>query len=305
MIMSCQVLMMVRPACFGYNEETAANNHFQHQPAGKGVQEYALEEFDGMVRLLRGHDIPVMVVEDTPEPRTPDSIFPNNWFSTHADGTLVLYPMFAPNRREERRPAVIQAIREAAGTVRVVDLTAWEEKGEFLEGTGSLVLDRKAKTAYACRSPRTSEAVLDDFCRQTGYRPVIFDAVDNDGCPIYHTNVMMSVGEDFAVLCGDAFISPQELSDVHDRLRASGKTVIEVSRDQMCRYACNVLQVRNIRGESFIIMSDTALNCLNARQLASLNEKGSILAAHIPHIEEAGGGSTRCMMAEVFRRKES
>ena len=302
-MMSCQCLMMVRPVCFGYNEETASNNHFQHHPVEKGVQEYALEEFDGMVRLLREHDIPVMVVEDTPEPQTPDSIFPNNWFSTHADGTLVLYPMFAPNRREERRPEVIQAIREAAGTLRVVDLTAWEGKGEFLEGTGSLVLDRKSLTAYACRSPRTSEAVLNDFCLQMGYTSVLFDAVDHDGCPIYHTNVMMSIGEDFAVICRDAVISPQELSDICGRLRASNRTVVEVSFEQMCQYACNVLQVRNIHGESFLVMSDTARNCLDAGQLAVLNEKGSILAAHIPHIEEAGGGSTRCMMAEVFCHK--
>ena len=302
MMMSCQLLMMVRPVCFGYNEETASNNHFQHHPREKGVQEYALEEFDGMVRLLREHDIPVMVVEDTPEPRTPDSIFPNNWFSTHSDGTLVLYPMFAPNRREERRPEVIRAIRKAAGTVRTVDLTAWEEKGEFLEGTGSLVLDRKSLTAYACRSPRTSESVLDDFCRQTGYRSVIFDAVDHDGCPIYHTNVMMSIGEDFAVICSDAVVPPQEQSDVLERLRASRKTVVEVSYDQMRHYACNVLQIRNIKGESFIVMSDTARNSLDSRQLALLSENGSILAAHVPHIEEAGGGSTRCMMAEVFCR---
>ena len=186
--------------------------------------------------------------------------------------------------------------------MRTVDLTAWEEKGEFLEGTGSLVLDRKSLTAYACRSPRTSESVLEDFCRQTGYRSVIFDAVDHDGCPIYHTNVMMSVGEDFAVICSDAVVPPQEKSDVLERLRVSRKTVVEVSYDQMQHYACNVLQIRNIKGESFIVMSDTARNSLDSRQLALLSENGSILAAHVPHIEEAGGGSTRCMMAEVFCR---
>ena len=291
---------MVRPVCFGYNEETASNNYFQHHSAEKDVQEYALEEFDGMVRLLRENGIPVLVVEDTPEPRTPDSIFPNNWFSTHADGTLVLYPMFAPNRRKERSQEAIRVIKEAAGIRRIVDLTAWEQEGLFLEGTGSLVLDRKAKTAYACRSPRTSEAVLDEFCRQTGYSRILFDAVDRNGNPIYHTNVIMSIGDGYAAVCKDVIASPYEYSEIVGRLSASGRTIVDISYDQMLHFACNILEVRNTVGERFVVMSETAYSSLDEGQVESIKGKGSILAAHIPHIEEVGGGSARCMMAEVL-----
>ena len=296
-------LLMVRPCRFGYNEQTASNNRFQHQVEGKDVQAAALEEFDGMVSLLRNHGIPVVVVEDTPEPLTPDSIFPNNWFSTHADGSLVLYPMFAPNRRMERRPEVVQAIKDEAGTVRVVDLTGWEEKGEFLESTGSMVLDRKSRVAYACRSPRTSEKVLEEFCREMDYTVVLFDAVDRDGSPIYHTNVMMSIGDEYVAVCKDAISSPEELAMVERSLSAAGKEIIDISYDQMQNYACNILQVRNTDGDSFMVMSETARDSLDAEQQAALNKKGTILAARIPHIEEVGGGSARCMMAEVLCRK--
>ena len=298
-------LLMVRPCRFGYNEQTASNNRFQRRKEGEDVQSVALEEFDGMVRMLRGHGIPVIVVEDTPEPLTPDSIFPNNWFSTHADGTLVLYPMFAPNRREERRTEVIRAIEEEAGTGRVLDLTEWEEKGEFLESTGSMVLDRKSRIAYACRSPRTSERVLDEFCRETGYRAVLFDAVDREGCPIYHTNVMMSVGDGYAAVCKEVITSLEDLAMVEQSLTTSGKEIIDISYDQMLNYACNILHVHDTEGKSFLVMSETAKASLDAGQLAALNVKGSILAARIPHIEEVGGGSARCMMAEVICRELS
>ena len=295
-------LLRVMPVCFGFNEQTASSNHFQHQSEGKDIQECALEEFDGMVNILREHDIPVIVVEDTPEPETPDSIFPNNWFSTHADGTLVLYPMFAPNRRKERDPAVIRTIMGAAGTKRILDLSGWEDKGKFLESTGSMVLDRKAKVAYACRSPRTSEPVLDEFCRKLGYSPVLFDAVDRDGSPIYHTNVVMSVGEAFAVVCKDVVISPPELSKIERSLSSAGKKIIWITANQMRHYAGNILEVKNIRGERFVVMSDTASNSLTDSQRADINENGPILSVHIPHIEEVGGGSARCMMAEVICR---
>jgi hypothetical protein len=298
-------LLMIRPCCFGYDDQTASNNRFQRQKEGEDVQSVALEEFDGMVSMLRDHGIPVLVVEDTPEPLTPDSIFPNNWFSTHNDGTLVLYPMFAPNRREERRPEIIQAVKDAAGTTRVIDLTEWEDRGEFLESTGSMVLDRKSRIAYSCRSPRTSEKVLDEFCREMGYRAVLFDAVDRDGSPIYHTNVMMSIGDGYAVVCKDVITSPEELAMVERSLTASGKEIIDISYDQMLDYACNILQVHDTEGKSLIVMSETARASLNAAQLAALNEKGAILAARIPQIEEVGGGSARCMMAEVLCRESS
>ena len=295
-------LLMVRPVKFGFNTQTASNNHFQHQESGLDIQSLALEEFDGVVKLLKDHDIPVLVVEDTPEPETPDSIFPNNWFSTHANGALVLYPMFAPNRRNERRPDVIESIKEIAGTKKVIDLTKWEDKGRFLESTGSMVLDRQSKTAYACRSPRTSKVVLDDFCRRTGYRGIMFDAVDQNGNPIYHTNVLMSIGEHYAVMCKDAIVNPIKGADMERRLTLAGKKVVNISFDQMNHYAANILEVKNSRGETFVLMSETAKASLNERQLEDIKGNGTILAAHIPHIETVGGGSLRCMLAEIVCR---
>ena len=295
-------VLMVRPVNFGFNSQTAGSNRFQHKVEPTGLQEAALAEFDAMVEKLRQNGITVTVAEDVPGSQTPDSIFPNNWFSTHPDGTLVLYPMFAPNRRLERRPEIIRAIKDAAVTRRVVDLSGWEQKGKFLEGTGSLVLDRASRTAYACRSPRTSETVLGEFCRQMGYQAVIFDALDPGGMPIYHTNVLMSVGEDYALVCKDVFVSPEEYGTVESRLAASGKRTILISFEQMMHYAGNILQLHSCGGERLIVMSDTALDCLDAGQKASLERSGRILAVHIPHIEEAGGGSARCMLAEIFPR---
>ena len=292
--------MMVRPVCFGFNEQTASNNVFQHRSMQENVQKYALEEFDGMVSILKEHNIPVVVVDDTPEPQTPDSIFPNNWFSTHSDGTLVLYPMFAPNRRLERDPATIRTIMGAAGTKRILDLSDWEDKGKFLESTGSMVLDRKGRVAYACRSPRTSEVVLDDFCRKLGYNAILFDAVDRGGNPIYHTNVVMSIGEKFAILCEDVIISPPELKVIESNLSASGRKIVRITAGQMRHYAANVLEVRNIFEETFIVMSQTAKDSLTPEQLETLGGFGQILTVQIPHIEEVGGGSARCMMAEII-----
>ncbi len=296
-------LLMVRPVRFGYNVQTAASNHFQNIIQGRDPQASALEEFDGMVRSLKEHDIPVIIVEDTPEPETCDSIFPNNWFSTHEDGTLVLYPMLAPNRREERAPEVIRTIMDAAGTKKVLDLSGWEEKGDFLEGTGSMVLDRKSKVAFACRSPRTSEVVLKEFCRNMGYRPVVFDAVERSGSPVYHTNVVMSVGESFAVLCRDVILSPEQLSEVETSLSEAGKTVVGISYGQMCHFAGNILEVKNIRGESFVIMSQAARDSLTEEQLAEIGQFGTVIPVDIPCIEAIGGGSARCMMAEVVFRQ--
>ncbi|MBR5660227.1 MAG: amidinotransferase [Bacteroidales bacterium] len=293
-------LLMVRPVCFGFNEQTASSNVFQHSSSREDAQKYALEEFDGMVSLLKERDVPVVVVEDTPEPCTPDSIFPNNWFSTHADGTLVLYPMFALNRRLERDPAIIRTIMGAAGTKRILDLSYWEDKGKFLESTGSMVLDRKGRVAYACRSPRTSEMVLDDFCRKMGYNSILFDAVDRGGNPIYHTNVVMSIGEKFAILCEDVVISPLELEVIESNLSDSGRKIVRISYDQMCHFAGNVLEVRNIHGERLLVMSQTAKESLTPGQLETLSGFGKILDVPVPHIEAVGGGSARCMIAEII-----
>ena len=293
-------LLMVKPVRFGYNVQTAESNLFQNHIQGQDSQALALEEFNGMVSKLREYDIPVIVVEDTPEPETCDSIFPNNWFSTHADGTLVLYPMLAPNRRAERKPGFIRSIMEAAGTKRVIDLSEYENEGKFLEGTGSMVLDRKTKVAYACLSPRTSEEVLERFCNELGYRAVVFNAEDQDGNPIYHTNVVMSVGEKYAVICKEAIRSTRQLADLEESLRSAGKTIVGISLVQMFHFAGNILEVKNIRDEHFVVMSETAHTIFTENQMAIIGDGCTILPVRIPHIEAIGGGSARCMMAEVL-----
>lgn len=297
-------LLLVRPARFGFNRQTAVNNPFQHPVTeGSDVQGIALKEFDGLVRALRHKDIPTLVLQDTPDPVTPDSIFPNNWVSSHEDHTLVVYPMFAPNRRQERKGPVLASLREALGSVRVIDLTGWEERGLFLEGTGSMVLDRPSKTAYACLSPRTSTAVLEDFCRRTGYRAVPFEAVDKEGRPIYHTNLMMSVGHSFAVLCRDSFVSGERLEQVEESLSERGKTVVDISFAQMDRYCGNILEVRNRQGEKYILMSETARSAFREDQLEAICQEAEPLSAPVPCIESVGGGSVRCMVAELFPGK--
>ena len=291
---------MIRPARFGFNPQTAASNHFQQENADSDVQQAALEEFDRMTDKLRSHGARLLVLQDTPEAGTPDSVFPNNWFSTHDDGTLVLYPMCAPNRRAERKPEVIKSIMDACGTRRVVDLSFWENDGKFLESTGSMVLDRESKTAYACLSSRTSEEVLQQFCSKMGYTSVVFHAVDGNGLDIYHTNVVMAMGNSFAVICREAIHSAEEWETLEKSLKDNGKTIIEISLDQVSHYAGNMLEVTNERGERLLLMSESAWNVLSTDQLAVLSHEDTIVPISIPVIEEVGGGSVRCMMAELY-----
>lgn len=296
-------LLMVRPVCFSFNSQTASNNHFQQIPeTGEDVQRQALEEFDAMVRLLESHGVPLLVIQDTIEPETPDSIFPNNWFSSHADGSLVLYPMFAPNRRAERKKAVVKRILEATGACRIIDLTYWEKEGKYLESTGSMVLDRSSRTTYACLSPRTSPEVLEDFCRKMDYTPIPFHAADREGKPVYHTNVMMALGHSFAVLCGEAFWSREELQAVTESLQNRGKTPVDISFGQMEHFAGNMLEVQNDRGEQLLLMSQSAYDALREDQLSILSREATLVPIPIPHIESVGGGSVRCMLAELFSR---
>ena len=196
-------LFMVKPACFKYNEQTGKDNAFQQKGFEEGAQDKAMKESESFIKLLRDNDITVVDAQDTKVPETPDSVFPNNWFSTHEGGILVLYPMCAPNRRDERKEIFIEKIKNNFDCKNIVDLTHWEKEGKFLEGTGSMVLDRVNKIAYACKSPRTSEIVLNDFCTKLGYKPIMFNAVDQDNKMIYHTNVLMCVGSTFAILCCD------------------------------------------------------------------------------------------------------
>jgi hypothetical protein len=288
---------MIRPVNFAFNEETAVNNAFQVEGAGENAQEKAAREFDSFVSVLRDSGVDVMVVEDTPEPYTPDSIFPNNWVSFHTDGTLVLYPMFAPNRRQERKEGVLDVLGQTFVIRRRFDLTGWEAKSKYLEGTGSMVLDRDQRIAYACLSPRTDADVLDDFCRRLEYRPVTFTAIDAGGLPIYHTNVMMCVADKYVVICVDAIPNAHEREMVLEMIRESGKAIVPITLAQMSRFAGNMLQVDG--AEKLLVMSTQAFTSLSGEQVATLGAYNRIIHADLTTIETNGGGSARCMMAEV------
>lgn len=293
-------LLMIRPCQFSYNEETAVNNAFQAPTEDPDVQAKALEEFNNMTDLLEQHDIDVMIVDDTPDPCTPDAIFPNNWVSFHSNGTAILYPMFAPTRRRERKSGVLERVREIFKIRHILNLSDYEKQDMFLEGTGSMVLDRVNHVAYACLSRRTNKKVLDEFCRKMSYKPMVFEASDHFGQPIYHTNVMMSIGEKFAVICLESIRNEQQREMVRKELTRTQKEVIEINEQQMAGFAGNILQVRSRRGDRFIIMSSTAYASFRPEQLQALSKHGKIIHADIPTIEINGGGSTRCMIAEIF-----
>ena len=293
-------VLMVSPVAFDYNEETAVNNAFQEEDNQSNTAEEAREESDAYIKLLEDNGINVIAVEDTKKPHTPDSVFPNNWFSTHDDGTLVLYPMFAENRRLERKPAALEAIEANFDEERVVDLTHYEEEGLFLEGTGSMVLDRVNKIAYACESPRTNRTVLEDFCKQLGYSPVLFKAVGADGTEIYHTNVMMHVGTDVAVVCLEAIQDEAQRTEVKESIEGTGKTIVEITFDQMNHFAGNMLELHNKDGQPCLVMSLAAYNSLTKEQVEFLESKMTLITPDLECIEQNGGGSARCMIAEIF-----
>ena len=296
-------VLMIRPARFESNPLTAASNRFQGKTAAspEQQQEAALEEFDGLVAALRGAGIEVVVIDDTPEPHTPDSIFPNNWISLHADGRVVLYPMEAENRRTERRGDIIEHLHDDLGLLvtEVVDLTAHEEAGHYLEGTGSMVLDRVNRVAYACLSTRTHLDALGDFAQRMNYDVVTFDAVDSDGVPIYHTNVLMSIGEELAIICDAAIPRREQCEAVLARLHETGHAVISLSYEQLNAFAGNMLELRNADGERVIAMSRQALESLDDEQLEKLRADARIVSAPIDNIELSAGGSVRCMLAEI------
>jgi hypothetical protein len=295
-------ILMIRPVRFAFNEQTAGSNAFQDPEALKAsasVQEKALLEFDHMVEGLRNHGIDVTVVEDTPEPHTPDAIFPNNWVSFHRDGSVCLYPMFAPNRRLERREEIIEGLKRKFNIKRTLDFSGYEQDNQFLEGTGSMVLDRVHRMAYACLSPRTSEKMLQEFAQKMDYRLVSFTATDDKGKQIYHTNVIMSIGDKFAVICLDTIADAQERSHVLQTLQESGKEVVEISIDQLKRFAGNMLQLKNNRGEGILVMSTQAYRSLLPEQLRVLEKYNHMFYSDLYTIESNGGGSARCMIAEV------
>ncbi len=291
---------MIRPVRFGYNAQTAVNNAFQ--VAGQDqlqVQQQAVVEFDDFVSKLRVAGVQVTVVQDTEDPHTPDSIFPNNWVSFHHDGTVVLYPMFAENRRLERKPAVLEAVAASFSMGRTIDLSHHEAGQRFMEGTGSMVLDREKRIAYACLSPRTDHGVLLEFCAQLGYQAEVFTAVDEQLQPIYHTNVMMCVADRYVVICLDSITNHIEQNRVVQTIESSGKKVIPISWAQMNHFAGNMLQVHNHEGQPLLVMSSQAYRALTGDQVALLESFNPILHSSLDTIEANGGGSARCMMAEV------
>ena len=298
-------VLMIRPARFGVNAETAVSNFFQ-RPAVEinDPQTLAVREFDILVTSLRKVGVTVEVFEDTPEPWTPDAVFPNNWVSFHHDGRVVLYPMQAPSRRAERREALIEELARIGDfhISGILDLSHREAEGKFLEGTGSLVLDRSARIAYACLSPRTDLDVLGEFAQRLDYEPVAFEAVDRLGRPIYHTNVLMAVGSGFAVVCAEAIVDARQRANVLSRLAATGHAIVEITHAQMESFAGNCLELTPPQGR-LVVMSDAAWGSLEGAQREVLERQGTVLRVAIPTIESVGGGGIRCMLAELHLPK--
>ncbi|AUD06521.1 citrulline utilization hydrolase CtlX [Spirosoma pollinicola] len=301
-------ILMIRPVNFGFNTETADSNAFQDiklaEQTKDTVQQEAQREFDEMARQLQTLGVDVMVYEDTVEPYTPDSIFPNNWVSFHASGTVVLYPMQAENRRLERRQDIIDDLAKKYHVAKVVDLTRFEQEGKFLEGTGSLVLDRMNHVAFACMSPRTHPDVLAEFSQQTNYRVVSFHAADAAGKAIYHTNVLMCIADTFAVICLSAISDPDERLMVRQELEKLNKRIIDISLEQMASFAGNMLMVQTQKGQKLLIMSTQAHESLTDKQIDLLDDYTTIFHFDLSMIEGNGGGSARCMIAEVHLPKK-
>ena len=293
-------ILMVRPFQFYFNQQTAANNFFQSNINIENANELAIAEFDAMVEKLRAHQIKVNVVQDTKDPSTPDSIFPNNWVSTHTNGTVCLYPMFAENRRAERKSTVINFLQSNYKIENTLDLTDLEKEGKFLEGTGSMVLDHQNKIAYGCLSERLDKNAFNKWCDKMQFKPIAFKAVDYKAQPIYHTNVMMCMGAQFVVICLESIPNEQEKQMLQDSFLQTHKQVIDISQDQLNHFAGNMLQVFDIVEKPYLIMSEQAYTSLNAAQLKSLEKYNPLIPIAIPTIESLGGGSTRCMMAELY-----
>lgn len=299
-------VLMIEPVAFGFNEQTAVNNYFQVQQEGN-VQDKALKEFNDFVEKLRAKDINVITIKDTLEPKTPDSIFPNNWVSFHADGKVVLYPMFAENRRLERRDDIINQIKEQFEVTEVIDYSGAEKDNLFLEGTGSMIFDHDNKIAYGSVSLRLDEGLFRKFCSDFGFQPVVFHSYQTAGeerLPIYHTNVMMCVADQFVVICLDCIDDESERNNVIETIKNSGKELIEISEDQMQNFAGNMLQVHNKSGEKFLVMSQSAYKSLNRDQVSAIEKYCEIIYSDLEVIETNGGGSARCMLAEVFLPKK-
>jgi hypothetical protein len=297
-------ILMVRPANFAFNAETAENNAFQSRDGIMSAEEMrtgALAEFDRFVALLREAGVHVIVAEYTLSPARPDAVFPNNWVTFHQEGLVVTYPMYAPSRRIERREDIISLVKSAGFSAgRRLHLEGSEQEGIYLEGTGSIIFDHQHRLAYACLSPRTDANLLENLCNELDYRKVVFHAVDSGGQDIYHTNVMMALGETFVVICLDSVRNSQERSMLEELFRDTGKEIVDITPEQMNRFAGNMLQVQNTAGERILVMSETAHQSLRPDQIERLQSQTRLLSVPIDTIERYGGGSARCMMAEVM-----
>lgn len=298
---------MIRPAVFGFNEETAADNFFQSRSTfnKEKIQQKALQEFNEMIMKLREQGIDVLVIDDTSDPIKPDAIFPNNWIVTLPEGIISVFPMFAANRRTEKRDDILKMLSEKFIVKDIQDWSEYEAEEKFLEGTGSMVMDHKNKMIYAAVSERTSLSVLEKFASSNGYQAIVFLATDKNGNPVYHTNVVMTLGENFAVLCEEAIEEEWELIAVRQLLESTGHTIIPITREQMHDFAGNMIQIKNIKGEKFLLMSQTAFDSLNQEQIQMLEAYSKLLPINIFTIEEVEGGSVRCMVAEIFLDKRN
>ena len=302
-------ILMIRPVSFRMNEQTAVNNYFMEDIDLKNqdINQKAQEEFDDFVSVLKNKGVNVIVIEDTKEPDTPDSIFPNNWISFHSNGVVGVYPMFAENRRNERREDIFVTLEENGFKINdVIDYTSAEDEGLFLEGTGSILIDRVNKKAYCALSQRADEYLFIEFCEDFDFFPVIFTAnqsVDGKRLPIYHTNVMMALAENFAIICTDSIDDKKERKNVLDHLKNDGKEIISITEKQMHHFAGNMLQVLGSEGQRYMVMSTAAFNSLTPKQIAQIENHCPIIHSSLKTIETCGGGSARCMMAEVFLPK--
>ena len=300
-------VLMIEPAAFGFNAETAQNNYFQINSENAETQTKALQEFNNFVEKLRSKGINVITVKDTLEPHTPDSIFPNNWISMHQDGTVVLYPMCAVNRRWERRNDILEILKRNFSVKEIIDFSAPENDGKFLEGTGSMIFDHDNKLAYGSVSLRLDEPLFREFCEKFGFEPVVFHSyqtANNERLPIYHTNVMMCVADQFVVICLDCIDDETERVKVVNAIVNSGKEIIEISESQMQRFAGNMLQLQNPEGKKFLVMSLSAYQSLTPEQISNIEKYSEIIYSDLETIETNGGGSARCMLAEVFLEKK-
>ena len=302
-------ILMIRPINFGYNEDTAKDNHYQIKNLIiKNLNERAQKEFDNMVENLKQNGISIHVFQDDENDYTPDSIFPNNWISFHENGDVVLYPMCAENRRLERRPEVLEFLEGEGFTIsNIIDYSSAESENKFLEGTGSMILDRENRVAYCSISNRSNEDLFIEFCEDFEFTPVLFNSfqsVGNDRLPIYHTNVMMCIAKDYVIICLDSIDNKKQRKNISDFINGSGKKLIEISEKQVESFAGNMLELINENGESVLVMSKSAEDSLNENQKNTITKYSRIVSCDINTIEVCGGGSARCMMAEIFLPKK-